>query len=111
MHEPIYERLKAIAKAKELTTYSEIAPLAGLDMSQPPDRKKIGGILDEISTFEHGEGRPLLSAVVVHKRGDRMPGPGFFTLAKKWGLYQTGGERPFFDKERSRVHNYWQREE
>jgi len=106
MHRAIYDKLRLIAKAGVVTTYSEIAPLAGLDMSLPDDRNRIREILGEISTAEHAEGRPLLSAVVVH-RDNNMPGHGFFTLAKQLGLHRGGDDFGFFIRELRRVHDCW----
>ena len=42
-------------------------------------------MLGQISEEEDAAGRGMLSVLVVHKDGDKMPGPGFFTLAKKLG--------------------------
>ncbi|MBN1473960.1 MAG: hypothetical protein JW914_05035 [Syntrophaceae bacterium] len=106
MHEEIFEKLNAVAKAGRVIHYSEVAPLAGLDMSRQEDRNKIASILDEISTSEHNQGHPLLSAVVIHKE-DNMPGQGFFTLAKRLGLYKGEDEFLFFLQELRRVHDYW----
>jgi hypothetical protein len=106
MHQAIYERLRQIAKAQNTTTYSEVAPLAGLDMANPADRNEIARILGEISSFEHGQGRPMLSAVVM-LQGDNMPGQGFFTLARELGLYTGGDDLTFFARELARVHASW----
>lgn len=106
MHKEIFEKLKAVAKAGQVIHYSEVAPLAGLDMSLQEDRNKIATILDEISTSEHHQDHPLLSAVVIHKE-DNMPGQGFFTLAKKLGSYKVEDNFLFFIEELRRVHDYW----
>jgi hypothetical protein len=106
MHKEIYDKLKAVAKAGHVTHYSEVAPLAGLDMSLQEDRNKIATILDEISTFEHQQGHPLLSAVVIHK-DDNIPGQGFFTLAKRLGLHEGEDNYLFFIQELRRAHDYW----
>ncbi len=50
---PIYEALKRIAKQGGITTYSEIAPLAALDMEIPADRDEIRKVLGKISTYEY----------------------------------------------------------
>lgn len=68
LHKPIYEKLKLVGKSQQMTTYSEIAPLARLDMGNPSDRDEIRLILGKISTYEHQHGRPLLTAIVVHKQ-------------------------------------------
>jgi hypothetical protein len=84
----------------------ELAPLAGLDMDLPADRVKLGDILGEISMFEHKNGRPLISVIVVHKENN-MPGNEFFRLAKQLGIYGGGDDLGFFVRELRRVHEYW----
>ena len=106
MHEQIYNKLKAVARAGTIITYSEIAPLAGLDMTNPAHRNEIRRILGEVSTFEHRLGHPLLSVVVVHHE-DNMPGKGFFVLAKALCVYDGHDELPFFSTELTRVHEHW----
>ena len=107
MHQAIYERLIEVAKKKEIINYSDIAPMADLDMESPEDRNAIAGILDAISRHEHAERRPLLSSVVVHK-GDRMPGDGFFKMARSVGVMKPGEDRAtFFARELRRVHDAW----
>jgi hypothetical protein len=106
MNQLIYERLKLAAKARATITYGELAPLVALDMESPAARIQLGAMLGEISTFERQNGRPLLSALVVHKE-DKMPGGGFFTLAKRLGLYHGSDNLGFFVQELKRVHDYW----
>ncbi len=113
MNNAIYEKLKQVAHSQDVITYSEIAPLAGLDMSLPADRNKIADILGEISIHEHAQGRPLLSVVVIHKPGNaygesaNTPGHGFFKLAKQLHLYQGNNDLVFFSHELTRVLEYW----
>lgn len=38
--------------------------------------------LGQISEAEHKEGKPLLTAIVIHKTGDYRPGLGFWRLAE-----------------------------
>jgi alkylated DNA nucleotide flippase Atl1 len=38
MHEQIYEKLQEVARRGTVTYYSDIAPMAGLDMDLPNDR-------------------------------------------------------------------------
>jgi len=106
VHRAIYEKLKAVAKAEDLISYGEIAPLAGLDMENPDDRNKLAEILGEISTHEHQQKRPLLSAVVILK-GNNIPDQGFFTPAKKLGVYIGSDNLKFFILELRKVHEYW----
>jgi len=106
MHEQIYERLKDVARRSTVTYYSDIAPLAGLDMSLPSDRYEIGAILDDINRHELEFGRPMLSAVVVHKE-TLISGQGFFTLARELGLFLGNDRDKFYIQELRKVHDYW----
>ena len=114
IHHEIYETLIAVAREEEVTYYSEIAPLADLDMSDPSDRKEIADILFRISAYEHQLGNPMLSAVVVLK-GDGFPGPGFFELGEQLGIHDRGPndadrksrDVAFFADELRRVHEHW----
>jgi hypothetical protein len=106
MDHALYNRLLEIARAGEVTRYSDVAPLVGLDMSRDNDRARMGELLDEISSFEFGGGRPLLSAVVI-RIDTNIPGPGFFVLATQTGLFQGGDRTVFWVRELTRVHEYW----
>ena len=66
----------------------------------------MSNLLDEISRCEHENGRPLLSAVVIHV-DDNMPGNGFFVLAEDLGLFKGRGRFMFFVEELKRVHDHW----
>ena len=110
MHQEIYEKLKQIAKNQTIVFYSQIAPLANLDMERSDDRNKIAEILDEISHHEHSQGRPLLSAVVVHSHGQDgggIPGLGFFKMAKALKLQGREDNVTFFAQELIKVHRTW----
>lgn len=106
MHQGIYEELKRVASAGRTTYYSDVAPLAGLDMSLQEHRTRIGTLLDEISRFEHDQGRPLLSVVVVQK-GENMPSKGFFKLARSLALPGTADTVVFYLSELKRTHEAW----
>jgi hypothetical protein len=108
VNEAIYARLRDAAQRGQLLTYSEIAPLAGLDMESPEDRVRLGKILGDISSKEHAEGRPLLSVIVVHAV-DSSPGEGFFKLARELGRLGKGKEIEFFAEEARRVFDLWAR--
>jgi len=41
LHKPTYEELMRVAKRQQMTTYSDIAPLAGLDMDSPAHREEM----------------------------------------------------------------------
>ncbi len=50
-----------------------------------PESTVLSNMLSEISREEDSEGRGMLSAFVVHKEKDHLPGDGFFELAHKLG--------------------------
>lgn len=106
MHEQICEKLKEVARAGTVTYYSDIAPMAGLDMNLPNDRYEIGAILDDINRHERELSRPMLSAVVVHK-DTLMPGQGFFTLGRALSLFVGNDRDKFYIQELRNVHDYW----
>ena len=108
--EIIYQEIKQVAKNKDITYYSDIAPLVGLDMGFEPDRNKMSNILDKISKNEHENGKPLLSAVVI-LRDKNIPGDGFFGMAKEVGLYDGNDKDQFWANELHRVHDYWTKQE
>ena len=104
--EAIHEELLRVAKRKSTVYYSDIAPLAELDMNLDDHRMRMAQFLDRISTSEHEAGRPLLSAVVIGK-GTNRPGKGFFELARRLGLHGSSDDRKYWLQERQRVHDYW----
>ena len=107
LHKPIHEELTRVARRQEMTNYSAIAPLASLHMDNPAHHDEMRHILGKISTYEHRQGRPMLTAVVVHRQ-DNIPGYGFFELARHLGLLSTGqDELAFFCREVARVHTAW----
>ena len=106
MYENITQRLREVSRDLSITYYSDVAPMAGLDMGLPNDRHQIGMILDEINREEMQMNRPMLSAVVVQKDTLR-PGRGFFNLAQSLGLMADGDEERFYSQELRRVHDYW----
>ena len=94
------------AKEGRFIYYSDIAPQLGLDMDREADRAKIGRILGKLSEEEVEQGRPMLSAIVVHK-GDETPGDGFYKLARDLGRFQTGHRHIFWAEEVKRLFEYW----
>lgn len=100
MREDIRQRLIQAAKAGEVVFYLELGIGRG---------RILGQILGDISEYEHGNGRPLLSAIAVSKvKG--MPNEGF------WGLPPippdlTDKQRPvYWARELTRVIDYWQKQ-
>ena len=103
----IYERLKEVARAGHTCFYGDLSELIDL----PPRSRKLYRILDSINVHEDGEGRPLLSALVV-RRGFRIPGDGFFVNAKDLGRYDDSSgdatvHAAFWIDEVRRIWDYW----
>ena len=72
-----------------------------------PRFRGIGKVLGRISTFEHQQGRPLLSALVVHS-ADMQAGDGFTGLARSLSYQiQTGQERAFWRSQIEDLVRYW----
>lgn len=107
----LYDELVRLARAKALAAYSDVAPLIGLDMSEEQDRNEIARRLGDIVFHEHENGRPMLTALVVHHGNDNNPGEGFFSAAEKIGLFK-GSRDPikrltFWSNQVTLVHNHW----
>lgn len=109
IHEPIYQRLKETARSQSLVVYSELAEMAGLNMSLDKDRGTLGDILGAISQLEHQQGHPMLSVVSVLK-DTQMPSKGFFDWARQLGKLQGDTEMEeleFFAHELQAAYDYW----
>lgn len=76
--------LARIAKARSTIPYSDLVKEID-SLHLEPDSKVLAQMLDEISSEADSAGRGMLSAVVVHKTDDYLPGTGFFALAKHLG--------------------------
>jgi len=111
MRQDIYEKLKLLARSKELISYSELNKELNLDLNFDisHDRDLIGKWLGEISRLEVSQGRPMLSAIVVHKEGQNYkdPGEGFYKLASDLGRYHGEHDYLFWAAEVNEVFNQW----
>ncbi len=76
MEQAIYGKLQAVARAHELTNYTKMGELVGLD----PHDSRLWSMLDEINRFEHENKRPMISALVISKE-ENKPGSGFWVCA------------------------------
>jgi hypothetical protein len=95
--------LKRIASKGEVITYSELArQITVVDV--PPNSDVLALMLDEISRAEDQAGRGMLSAVVIHKNDDYLPGEGFFKLAAVLGR-AASDKVAFHAEELKRVHS------
>lgn len=106
MNEELHQALLGAARARSYLRYSQVGTIVGLDMREPGDRAEIGRLLDQISEGEHANGRPLLSAVVIHVQ-DNMPGNGFFAMARRVGRFAGGDELQFWLAEINAVWQQW----
>jgi hypothetical protein len=103
MRRIIYDRLKEVARNKQLITYKELAAAVGLGWNKDYGKcRQIFAILKAICTAEVRKGRPMLGAVVV-RQDTGMPGSGFFAMARKLGRYQGETDRSFWITEREAV--------
>ena len=110
----IYEILKNVARKKQKIHYKELAEIVGIPFETSDERNRLFRKLGHISTYEVSQGRPMLSAVVVHHPSFdklQMPGEGFFDLAIELNRWDgTGDRRRFFYNEVREVWGYWSRQ-
>ena len=104
-----YEKLKDVARQRDLIGYRELAPFADVDPNSEFAGPLVGWVLDQINRQEHAAGRPLMSAIVVSKDTMR-PGRGFYTCAKDLGAYSGGDDEGYWVGELRRVYDFWAKE-
>ena len=97
--------LTGIARARNVIPYSDLAARINA-ISFLADDQRFFFLLREISSEEYRAGRGMLTAVVVHRRGDFKPGPGFFELARGLGLDATDTDRLWVEQI-TKAHDYW----
>lgn len=102
LNQTVYEKLKKVARAKTIITYSDLGTIIGVGGHDP----KLWRMLDDINRYEHRQGHPMLSAV-VNIREKNAPGEGFFNLARDLGVYQGSNDDEFFNSELRKAHNHW----
>lgn len=111
MNQTLYAELMRLARARQLAAYSGVSPLIGLSMDREQDRDEIARLLGEIAVYEHAEGRPMLTALIVHRGNDNNPGEGFFAIAQELGLYNGSRDQisrlTFWANQVTEVHNHW----
>ena len=75
------------AKRRDPITYSDfVQRITAVRMDAHSHRLRI--MMGELSTAEREAGRPLITALIVHK-DDLRPGQGFFQLARDLGYVVT----------------------
>ena len=105
---PVRQRLIETARRRDVIYYRPVADLLGIADGVRLDHcRELIQALDDISTYEHQNGRPLLSVVVIGQETNR-PGKGFFTMAGRNGVQRAGqDDDAFFNVELKRAYDYW----
>ncbi len=103
--EILIERAKVGGTSKGTIPYSELASNIQSIQLEAHD-VRLFNLLGEISVEEDEAGRGLLTVIVVHKEGDKRPGPGFFELAEELGR-DTSDIEGCWIKELNKVYKYW----
>jgi hypothetical protein len=88
MNERVRSVLIELARQGKTITYQELSDQCQLGLIMRESefaRAEIGRILGEISAYEHKNGRPLLSSLVISK-GDNYQGDGFYKLCEELGF-------------------------
>ena len=99
------EILIDVARREDTIAYSDLTSRIHAIVLDPHSYA-MRAFLGEISSAEHEHGRGMLSAVVVYKYGEQMPGPGFFELARSLG-FRVQDETVFWVEEVRRVYQAW----
>ena len=109
INESLYEHLVDAARAGQTMTYSQAGAVIGLTMRNPHHRRVLGQHLGVISAAEVERGRPMLSALVVHK-GEKSLGTGFAQLGKEIGEKRAvEDDASFAARELQAVFAFWGR--
>lgn len=106
MRNDVRERLIGVAKRRGTITYGELMEEFGIPRGHHKRGIGIGDVLDNINRKENAEGRPMITVITVHK-SDRMPGKGFFKLARELGHLINQNDRKFWIDEINKVWEYW----
>ena len=107
INQRIYDALLNAAITQSYVTYSKLASIAGLDMTQPHERARLGEILGDISIYEHKNNRPLLSVVAWFSNSPE-PSQGFYNLAESLELFSKKQDKQeFFIRELNNTYQYW----
>jgi hypothetical protein len=99
MEREIRDKLIELARNKTPWSYSQLNEqlLLGLNFKNGYDRELIGEFLGDISMYEYQKGRPLLSALIIHKSSDKEQGDGFYKLCSE--IYGKDWEELKSDKD------------
>jgi len=107
----VHTYLADLAKTgRDPVTYTQLANHFDMMINSEADVGFWSRLLEQVSRAEHARGNPLLSAFVVSGEM-RVPGPGFFSLARELKRFSGSTERDkltFFTEEMKRLYAYWQ---
>ena len=93
------------AKTGQTIPYTDlVAQVKAIDL--PRNSPALWHMLGEISTEENAAQRGMLTVIVIHGKGDTLPGAGFFKLAKKLGRV-VSDKTAFWMEELGRVYGSW----
>lgn len=98
------EVLAQRARRGDPITYSDLVNKITAVRMEPHDTR-LAHFLGEVSSEEHEAGRPLITALVVHKH-DMQPGKGFFDLSRSLG-YSFVDEVAFWSDQIERLRIQW----
>lgn len=85
----------------------------GLNVDISHEKAMLGEILAEISTKEHEQGRPLLSAM-VQERSNKGQGDAFYKLCESLGYgdwKELKKDKDFMENHRNHCKEFWSNEE
>lgn len=112
MNNEVRNYLIEIARSRKIVYYQELCDSCHLNLdmkNNPTDRKEVGRIIGEISTFEYNNSRPLLSALVLNRVMEE--GDGFYKLCENLGLVydwkRVKKEGTFSLLEIKKCHDFW----
>jgi hypothetical protein len=101
--------LAECARAKKMISYTDFMHHIRSISFETPRDTRLPQLLAEISTEEAKAGRGMMTALVVRKNSDQMPGGGFFELAERLG-YDVSDPEKFWLEEVNKVFASWQEE-
>lgn len=116
MEKQVREYLIKVARQKDnFVYYSDVVKNCNLNinLSVPSDHDVLNDILSEVSTYEHENGRPLLTSLVIYKDSSKNDhGEGFYKLAQSLGLGDKKKLRNdlFGFSEATKCRAFWQNE-
>jgi len=108
----IARRVHKVARRRGTITYGELADemaRAGV-LVLDPHSPALAALLGQVNVLEQEAGRPLISALVVHKGGDLEPGSGFWAFARELGIDPGSGPHArldFWTREVERCYARW----